>query len=226
MKNIENNKILRPHIIICEGIDDQMFLFWLLKREEFMGDGGCPFFQILTTDGKGNLKNKLHAMQKQEGFYDQVNKIKSITVIFDADNDIEKSIKNIKKSFKEVNLASPTSPGIKTLDPKCEFPDIATGFLLFPQLNVEPKNGDLETLCLELFSSPEAGSIKNYIEEGIRQFGSETFKTPNKNKLHGCLSFTDEYAGKTLGHAAKLGAFDANSFLFSYMKEFLNKMVE
>lgn len=226
IRNIENNKILRPHIVICEGIDDQMFLFWLLKKQEFLGDGKYPFFQIITADGKDNLKNKLNALQNQEGFFDEINQIKSISVIFDADNNIAKSILNIKRAFQDASLSVPESPGIKKLDSCSKFPHIATGFLLFPQLNNTPQIGDIETLCLNLFSTSNAEDIKTYIEEGISRFGSGVFKTPNKNRLHGFLSFTDEYVGKTLGHAAELGAFKSDSPDLIYLQKFLNQMIE
>lgn len=203
---MENNRPMRPDIILCEGTDDQRFLFWLLKEKNFKGDDQTPYFQILTTKGKDKLIDKLKSLPGQDGFDSAENKVKSIAVIFDADNDAAKSAGKIMRAFEIAGFAAPKKPGLRFQDAKADYPDVATGFMLFPRLDDKPVSGMLESLCMDILAIDAMPCVRCCVDTAIRDMGT-SFARPDKNRLHAMLSLTDKHVGQTIGQAAAAGSF-------------------
>lgn len=221
---IENNKPVREDLIICEGIDDQRFLCWLLKYPEFMGDGKSPFFQVVTSDGKDRLETRLRILQRQEGFNDSFNRVKSITVIFDADTDPDKAAKHIERAFRGAGLAVPEGPGSVTRDLSAEYAHIATGYSIFPRLEKTLASGSLEDLCIAILQIENSAQVLQSANKALQETAAR-FTNRAKNLLHACLSLTDKHVGQTIGQAAISGAFNPASPLLAQLKTFLRQMV-
>lgn len=222
-KGIENVRPCQPHLIICEGIDDQLFLIRLL--EVWAKDRPTIWnkYQVIRTEGNKSLQSKLEAISDQEGFADDTNTVESITVIFDADKDPIAASKYVCKTLKDAGFAYPSSPAKKFTDKQALFPDVATGFILFPRLDDCPAPGSLESLCLDIMTIDSASCIRCCVEEAIESLGC-SFIWPNKNRLNAMLSFTNRYVGMKIGEAAKAGAFDFSSDRFTALRNFLLEM--
>ena len=221
---IENDKLLKPHIIICEGKDDQRFLIWLLNnfaKENNIFDE----FQVLSTDGNEKLQTRLESFYLLPGFDDSKNAVASIAVIFDAEINADATAHSIKNAFRNNGFAEPQSAcSVCSADASyVKFPKIKTGFVLLPGCGEEMKNGKLEDLCINALAKENAREILSESDAALEKFKDQLPRL-HKNRLHAYFSMTDEYVAKTIGQAAQANAFRVDVPAIDSLKSFLLKM--
>jgi len=221
---MNNNSLVKPHIIICEGEDDRRFLKWLLdsfKQENNIFDD----FWIIITYGNDKLHQMLESISRFPGFDDPNNTVASITVIFDAENKAEATANKIKNAFRKHGFAEPTAACSVCSDnaSRVRFPEIKTGFALFPGCSKEIKDGTLEDLCLDALAKENAREILSDTDAALEKFKSQLPRF-HKNRLHAYFSFTDKYVANTIGQAAQANAFCADIPAIDSLKTFLSKM--
>jgi len=208
----ENEKIVKAHLIFCEGRDAQEFLIYCLNCWTDQGEKIFDDFQILNFGGIDELTKSLKVWQNQEGFEE----VLSLSVVRDAENDAQKATRSVENSFKKAELPVPTAPCIRMNG----LP--ATGYALFPDCNENPGNGTLEDLCLRILGHEAGGTLAN-ADEAIDKCPHK-FKRPHKNRLHTCFSLTDTFVSLQIGRAAKAGAFSFQGTEMDNLKKFLRAM--
>ena len=87
-----NNKILKEHLILCEGRDEQEFLIQFLESDtlSFL-PGFSNDIQVMDFGGNSELLKHLTILKKMDGF----EKIKSLLVVRDAETNAETACKEI-----------------------------------------------------------------------------------------------------------------------------------
>lgn len=142
-------KLDKSHLIIVEGKDDAKFL------EKF-----CDVYNVNTSNielhiigGCDKLKKYLSTLDLTTGY----KKLKSISIIFDADNDFKKSFEDIEDAFKNITK------------------DIIQNIYLFPN---NKDNGILEDIILsnKIFFSDE-------IKQNINDFFHTVKNTDKEEKF-------------------------------------------
>lgn len=209
-----------PNLILCEGIDAFYFMLWFLdyiKKIEIKFSS----FKVYDFGGISQLKNYISLLTKLNGFEEIV---KSITIIRDAETNASGACDSIKNSLQSLGFAVPTAPCTPMQDIQSKYPDIKTGFLLFPTCSETVENGTLEDLCLNIIKGEDAQSILDTVDNALKLY-KHTFSCPHKNRLHTFFSFTNEYVSLKIGEAAKCGAFSYDKPEIKNLKKFLAQMV-
>ena len=209
----------QPHLILCEGIDAYFFMIWFLddiKKQEQQFSS----FKVYDFGGIKQLTSYLTSLTKIGEFEDIV---KSITIIRDAETNAAGTCRSIQYSLRSLGFAEPDSPCTPKKDTTVNYPDITTGFLLFPTCSEKLENGTLEDLCLNILQKENASSILDNADKALKSCNTE-FSCPHKNRLHTFFSLTDEYVSLKLGEAAKCKAFSYNAPEIKSLKDFLEKM--
>ncbi|MDR2755725.1 MAG: hypothetical protein LBC20_08475 [Planctomycetaceae bacterium] len=213
-------KLLKPHLILCEGRDAERFLIVLLH---FLIADNRIFdnFQVLNFGGISELKPYLHVLPARSGFQE----VKSVSVIRDAEQDVQAAVSSVKNAFQNNGFAVPTAPALpkrKGTDPKNTDIPVDTGFVLFPSCGRSVENGTLEDLCLNILAGENAHSILTVVDNTLKK---RTLQRPHKNRLHTYFSMTNEYVSMKIGEAAHAQAFNfCASPIVSY-KNFLLEMI-
>lgn len=229
MSSRKNNSIGegKQHLILCEGMDEKMFLIWYLNY--LKKDINSNFETIQVEDFGGNddlhsnkedksVKNQLELWSKDPNFRN----IKSLVVVRDAERDENAAVNSIKSAFKNAGLPVPSSSHeFKNGD------SLKTGFLLFPKCSSEPVKGTLEDLCLSILkeSEPPIDEIEMFISD-LNTRKNREFPHLFKTKLHTYFSITDDFVSSKIGEAARDGAFDWNSSKLDPIKSFLEEMIK
>lgn len=209
----------QPHLILCEGIDAYYFMIWFLddvkkQQQQFSS------FKVYNFGGIKQLTAYLASLTKMEEFEDVA---KSITIIRDAETDATGTCRSIQYSLRSLGFAVPDSPCVPKKDTTVSYPDITTGFLLFPTCSEKIENGTLEDLCLNILQKENASSILDNVDKALESCNTK-FSCPHKNRLHTFFSFTDEYVSLKLGEAARCKAFSYDTPEIESLKNFLDKM--
>ena len=212
----ERFKIESPHLIICEGRDDEGYLLSYLKNVEM-----DEKFQVKNCMGKDKIPSFIKGLENAIG----IEILQSLIVIRDADEKPKEAIDSIKNALGKNRFAVPSKP-CEVAIPKEEEHKVKVGYALFPKFNSEDTPGRLEDLCLKTLNldgdiiEKIAFSAVNDVEQ------SGALKHPYKNKLHTCLSLTDDFVGKKIGESAKAKAFDFSAKELEPLKELLLMMLD
>ena len=211
---------LHPHLILCEGKDVYNFIVnFLDETEKIYKD----FFNFYVYDFKGikQLTKYILNFIKQDSF----DIVKSITIIRDAERDAIAACSSIKESLRKAGLSVPQTPCTPVKDINSDFPDIATGFVLFPTCSNEIANGTLEDLCLNILDREDSSSILHDIDKALEPYKSNLSRI-HKNRLHAFFSFTNEYVSLKIGEAARCKAFSYDGPEMTSLKKFLVEILE
>jgi hypothetical protein len=224
-KNTNTVEIKRSHLILCEGKDDENFLIqllcFLIEKDKIFDE-----FQVLTTDGDSKLKDKLDNLKnifKVIKISTDVT-VKTISIIFDADDNAAGRIDSIKTVIKNAGFEPPGKP----FRPSGGTPK--TGFVLFPKCDENPQNGRLEDLCMRIVKENDKNNVmklnilKDKISLNDNEINWNNFTHAHKNKLHTYFSLSNEYVGLKLGEAAKARAFNFESDELKPLIDFLAMM--
>lgn len=180
--------LLSSRQLLVEGQDDKCFFDSLLR---YMG---VSDIQIQDIGGKNELSRFLKAFVVSSGFKD---KVTSIGIIRDADNDASSAFKSVCSSLKSAKLPVPKKPVKPTRASKTN-PKVSV-FVL-------PDNSDkgmLETLCLSAVNDDPAMKC---VEEYFGCLKNEGLKVKNlhKAKLQTFLA-SRKTTDSRLGIAAEKG---------------------
>ena len=226
MENEERLKLIKPHIIICEGKDDERFLIWLLNN--FVQEGNNLFdeFQVINANGRDNLHMRLASISGHPGFDDPKNAVVSIVVIFYAEKDAAATAHKIKNAFNKNGFAEPSAACTVCSNAdasKVRYPKVKTGFALFPGCDEVIESGTLEDLCLRSLANENSQEVLSSADCALEKFKSQLSRI-HKNRLHTYFSLTDEYVSKTIGQAAQANAFRTDVPAIDSLKSFLMEM--
>lgn len=214
-------RIVKKHLIFCEGVDEKFFLIHYLNSKEMQDD---PFFaeeiQIIDFGGNEELETKLKTLALSSGF----TSVKSLLVIRDAETDGNRAITQIQTSLKNTGFPVPNGPGEWQVEENVKQ---KIAFLLFPTCDESVKNGTLEDLCLSILKQPDGSDMLKEIQMfflSLTEKYQREFPHEHKAKLHTYFSITDKFVGMKIGEAAKANAFDWNSEKLRFLKNFLLSM--
>ncbi|CAB3288031.1 protein of unknown function [Methanocaldococcus lauensis] len=93
----ENEKIESEKVLFVEGKDEENFF------EELLNYMGITDVQIISYEGKDNLKNKLEAITKTPGF----SKVQIFGIVRDADEDVRGAFQSVRDTLKNVLKNNP-----------------------------------------------------------------------------------------------------------------------
>jgi hypothetical protein len=204
---IENKKILRDHVILAEGVDEQLFLIHLLDILK-LND-----IQVFDFHGIYDLTEYLKLFRKRPGYH----RVKSIIIARDAEKSVSSALQSINSSLKSNGFIE------AALEPfKINYGQMNICILLFPGFDEAGKlcdAGTLEDLCIKLFKFQEIVPDADAYINNFQEKGAVKFKRPHKNKLHTMLSLTDDYVGMKIGETANAHGFNFESpYLTPYVR--------
>jgi len=210
-------KIVRPHLILCEGEDAfhfiRTYLEYLEKDDDLFYD-----FQAMNFGGNEQLSNRLQLLPNLPDY----NIVKSITIIRDAEKDCNAAIQSVSSALKKHGFAVPSNTNEIAQDDKRKI-----AFTLFPALSDKAENGTLEDLYLKnLTESPTPDELINDINSFINnaeEKGRNILRI-HKAKLYTYFALTDKYTSLKLAEAAKAGAFEFDCSEMNYLKNLLKEM--
>lgn len=215
----DNHKIVKKHLILCEGVDEyKFFIAWLnndnLKDNDFFSDE----IQVMDFGGNEQLSAYISVLIRS----DQFDHVKSILIVRDAEKDEEKAINDVKGALNKNDLPVPNNIG------EWFGNDLKIAFLLLPSLDNNPCKGTLEDLCVELLSEKDNPQdviplVENLLEN-LKKTGLRNFPHKHKSKLHTYFSVTDKYISAKIGEAAQWGAFNWKSEKLKYIEELIEQV--
>lgn len=214
-----NTKILKKHLIICEGRDEQEFLIQYLNSAAL---SDIPAFsndiQVIDFGGNSELAQKLAVLKNMENFENAL----SLLIIRDAETNAKAACHEIQNALGKNNFPIPQKPHCW----EGQIPKV--GFVLFPTCDDIAKNGTLEDLCLSILSDPmatdtleEINLFLHQLEDHQHRYFSRIFKV----KLHTYFSVHNNYVSLKIGEAAAAGAFDWNNPVLEPLKNFLQEVL-
>ena len=168
-----------PRVLLVEGSDDLHVVLHLCMRSETM-----PKFHIIDRGGKDNL---LKTVNEEIDVSDRA----AVGILVDADNDLAKRWKKIKRKLQENNIALPDKPepsGTITAGVPRRHPRI--GIWIMPD-NQSP--GELEDFIVKMIPTgdpvwPRSESYIDGIPEDDRKFKGKILKA----KVHAWLAAREE----------------------------------
>jgi hypothetical protein len=207
-----------PHLILCEGADAYYFLVWFLDSIK-QNEPEFNAFWVYDFGGITELKQYLQTIAKTDDFKKIV---RSLCIIRDAETNADGACQSIKGSLKDCGFAVPDAPHLRT-DGDSEYPQISTGFILFPDCNEKPQNGTLEDLCLRILAKECSNNILADADGALEPY-KKYLPQLHKNRLHTYFSLTKEFVSLKIGEAAKAKAFRWDRPEIESLKSFLRQM--
>ena len=123
----ETQKITGKNLIMCEGLDEKLFLCYYLNSEERINEDPRYSTDVYVFDYGGikDLKKQLKTIRSVPGFHD----IKTLLILRDAEKDVQGAINQVKKDLENTNFSVPEGVGewSETGNPR-------TAFMFFPVL--------------------------------------------------------------------------------------------
>lgn len=216
-----SNKIVKSHLIVCEGIDARNFFATMIESLSFrhVDKRFANDIQVLDYGGNNDLTGYLEFLPGLEGY----DKVKTLLIVRDAENDADAARKSIENSLRKNGLSVPKECGC------WESGDPWVAYLLFPTLDDEPTDGALEDLCYKIINEENREALSDEIEQFLDDMKTNHgFEYPRifKNRMHTYFSIKDKYVSDKIGEAAKANAFDWESELLSYFKNFMLEAFE
>ncbi|GHT82454.1 hypothetical protein FACS1894137_01380 [Spirochaetia bacterium] len=205
-----NLVISQKTVLLVEGPDDEKFF------QSAFRESGIKTIQIIPTDGKYNLKNRIGDLKNIPGYND----VNAILILRDSDKSAKSESQSINYALKSTGLID------KDIEPFTisEFNAKKIGFMLSSGYDDNGnlcEEGAIEDLCLKIFKEQ---SVTKKIDDYFKDFlEHETLNHENKNRLHATFSFTNKYVGMKIEHVANANGFDFES---PYFAPFLNLIKE
>ena len=216
-----NEKIQRPNLIVCEGLDAKNYLIYFL--EYFIKiDPRYELFQVMNAGGIGELPKFIKALPDFPDFHTA----KTLTIVRDSETNSINAEKSIQSMLRNCNFSIPTSP-CTVAKPFNKNHQVSICYALFPSLNTTAENGTLEDLCLRTLAQTNSKELLDIADGALNnvanQFG--TLRHPHKNRLYTYLSLTNDFVGHKLGESAKAGAYNFAAPEIEPLKILLNSML-
>lgn len=198
----EKITIIKSKLILCEGIEDQLFIQALIGHENIAG------LQIIQYEGKGKLRNFLQTLPKIPGF----NNVTSIGITRDADNEqIDDIFKSICSALKNAELPVPPGVNVTTLQNDSH----RVSIFIFPDCK---NSGMLENLCFTSIPKHEQNCISKF-KKCISEARNGSDINSKKADIYAWLSMHDDPL--KLGQAARNGLFNFADPAFDLFKTFI-----
>ena len=219
---IERIEITHPYLLIVEGKDEVEFFkafFQFLKKSSYEWDG-LDNIQIISTDSKDKLPKFLDIVP------DLVNsdQIKRIAIIQDADNDQNRSFRQIQKTLIKIGFPVPD----RQIEPKIGKINVSQVISVQVLIIGVDGKGMLEDICLDSVSDDCAMLCVESFFECLSKFYSTSKLIPPKNfskaKTRVFLASRKECT-VYIGLAAKEGYWDFEKPSFDRMKELLQVLI-
>ncbi|MGN1405514.1 MAG: DUF3226 domain-containing protein [Erysipelotrichaceae bacterium] len=211
-------KIVKQNLILCEGVDELYFLIAYLNNVSTeKSDLFKENIQVMDFGGIKDLKSFLMLLKNME----QYENVKSIMIIRDAEKDCKIALRDVETALKAAQLPVPEGPG------EWAGEQIKIGYLLFPNLGKDVREGTLEDLCLEILSEESPSDVLVQIENFTNFLEDENLrnlKWKHKSKLHTYFSVTNDYVGSKIGEAAQKQAFNWESEKLKPMTRFIERI--
>jgi len=203
----KNKQIMKPHLILCEGIDAVHFMIAMLGELEQKTITNS--FQALDFGGNENLPAFLKGLPVLPGY----NNVKSIVIVRDAETNHASAIQSVKSALKNNGFSVPVSVNCVSQGDGVEHigkHTVLTAFSLFPTLSHETDDGTLEHLILNNLREPSAYEALNDIDEFLKILVNKegSFTWPHKTRLHTYFSITNKFVAMKVGEAVKAGVFN------------------
>jgi hypothetical protein len=211
--------ISSPNLILCEGIDAKLFLIYYL---DFSYGKNQQVFKVADFGGINELdKKSLKVLPLLPGY----EKLKSITIIRDAEKDALSASRSVQSSLRTNGYAVPTKP-CEVMKPTKEQHHVTVAYSLFPTFDSLTGNGSLEDLCKKVISDENRDIVFGISSDAVSSVEKRLnpFKRRHKNDLHTYLSLTDNYVGLKIGESARAGAFDFSKNSFEPLKNLLENI--
>ena len=209
----ETTRFTEPRLLIVEGTDEREFFDAFIRRmgREFPN---IINIQILPGGGKDKQQTLINAIRITPGFNDTTNRVASIGIVRDADENPTSAFESVHNALQRARLPAPGRP----LLPAGGTPQVVV--MIMPG---QGSTGALEDLCLSsVDKDPAIECIKTYfscLEEKLPE--NEQPKNKSKAKVQAFLSSRREIL-RDLGTAAQKnywGNWDHE--VFSEIRQFL-----
>lgn len=219
MPRTTNTRIQKPHLVLCEGRDEQEFLIKYLNSAALADvPGFSDDIQVIDFGGNSQLARMLAILKNMENF----DQLVSLLIIRDAETNAESACREIQHALKQNDFPTPQKP-------HCWVGQLLkVGFVLFPTCNDIARNGTLEDLCLSILSDPQAEDTLKEISLFLKQLENRRQKPLSrifKAKLHTYFSVHNNYVSLKIGEAAEAGAFDWNNPALDPLKVFMQEVL-
>lgn len=215
---IETKRIIKEHLIICEGRDAFEFLIAFLNSPTLQYDKRFSNdIQVFDFGGNEQLEKYLTILKLQENFKN----VKSLMIIRDAERNAKLAEQQIQNALRKAGYAAP----IQTAHWQEGTPN--TGYLLFPTCCEQLKDGTLENLCLSILNEENSQVILGEIDtffNTLENSHNRVFPHRFKSRLHTYFSVTDKFVSFKIGEAAKAGAFDWEHEQLGTLRQFIEGM--
>ena len=206
-----------PALLLCEGIDEAKFLIYYIQYL-IKCDSSFNKIEVLDFGGVRDLTKYLQILSQQDGF----EKVRTIAIIRDAENDWEAALQSVENSINHSGI-----------DRKL-FSDRPYYLLPMPKKDGVWQNGTLENLCLDILNMNVNDNFVNYSTlnysreyiYNIEKKNNYNLSRQHKNLLHAYFSATNRFVNMKIGEAARAQAFDWDSKNLSNLREFLNVLVD
>lgn len=206
MVKTEFSSIEQSHLLLVEGIDDAFFFEALITRLNL-----CDI-EIWPIGGVRDFKKKLGILKKLSGF----EKIKSIGVIRDADENAAAAFDSVSQALRDNGLSAPDRYGHRSTETPL------TSIMILPDGLESP--GMLESLCLRAITDdPAMLCTEKYFEclHESRIYQREVDQ--DKAKVYVYLASKNK-PDKRLGESAQAGYWPFDNEVFDNVKRFLFEM--
>ena len=192
----EIKRIVKPYLILCEGLDAQNFMIRYLNSKELSEDSRYGNdIQVLDFGGITDLSMYLSNMSNMDGYEN----VTHILVLRDAETDVGKAVRMVRKALNDNALPVPdecnkwcggTGEGLKV------------AFTLFPSCTNNPEVGALEDLCWLILKNENAQEIKDDVQgfvAGIRKKYNSIKAHEHKSRLHTYFSVNESFISLKIG---------------------------
>ncbi len=197
--------ITKPNLLVVEGTDDKVFF------EAFINHCGFKNFEIVTLEGKRQIRSKLNAIVQSPRFRDAVS---SLGIVRDADEDAHAAFQSVRDALRFVGLDVPKKPLVSIgATPRVTI-------LILPDNNMP---GALENLCLKAVDKDPAMPCIEQFWDCLDKTGLTLPRNHPKGKVQTFLASRPE-SGKRLGEAAQAGYWPLDNPAFYIIRDFLQQV--
>ena len=214
----ETKRIVKPYIILCEGLDTQNFLIKFLNSKELSNDSRYSnSIQVFDFGGINGLSGFLRNLINMDGYEN----VSHILVLRDAETDSKSAVKMIMTALSNNSLPIPDECN-KWCGKTSDVPKVA--FTLLPECSNKPVAGTLEDLCWLILKDEKAHEmrcdVQKFITDIRNKYGSIK-SHEHKSRLHTYFSINDKFISLKIGEAAAAGAFDWSSEKLMPLREII-----
>lgn len=211
MNNDAGEKVIvdRPYVVAVEGKTDKRFFDWMAGKLDL--SHGILVWQY---DGVSNLKPKIKALTKTEGF----RMVAALGVVMDADDHPDRQYQRICGALCEAGL----SLSRDKLVPVEEGPMLF--MLILPGKN---EQGAIEAVCLKsVQGDPLMPCVERFSRCVEEEWGASPEARLGKMRLQAFLATREDDPELRLGEAAEKGVWPFDHPAFDEIRAFLKNLCE